>query len=117
MARVTISDCVEKVQDRFELVVLAANRAKALEAGVKSTLDTKEKNAVLSLREIAAGTILPEKLEQNAIQSFQKAQFLSPVDVRKDAEIEESLSTEISEEFEANGGDMYFGDENVEVDD
>lgn len=63
MARVTIEDCLEKVDNRFSLVHLAARRVRQIRAGSKVMSDRKNKDVVLSLREIAAGQITAENID------------------------------------------------------
>ncbi len=63
MARITIEDCLEKVDNRFSLVHLAARRVRQLRAGSKVMSDRKNKDVVLSLREIAAGQITAENID------------------------------------------------------
>jgi DNA-directed RNA polymerase subunit omega len=60
MARVTVEDCLEKVQNRFQLSILAAKRTKQLLGGAKVTVSENNKPAVLALREIAAGNVKPD---------------------------------------------------------
>jgi DNA-directed RNA polymerase subunit omega len=73
MARVTVEDCVLKVSNRFELVMLAAQRARNLGAGAPLTVDRDDdKNPVIALREIADGTIELSELENNLIRGLQK---------------------------------------------
>lgn len=73
MARVTVEDCVLKVSNRFELVMLAAQRARNLGAGAPLTLDRDDdKNPVIALREIADGTVELPELENNLIRGLQK---------------------------------------------
>jgi len=73
MARVTVEDCVTKVPNRFELVMLAAQRARNLGAGVPLSLDRdNDRNPVVALREIAEGTINISELENNLIRGLQK---------------------------------------------
>ena len=73
MARVTVEDCVDKVPNRFELVMLAAHRARALAAGVPLTIDRdNDKNPVVALREIAEETLTADQLRESAIESFQR---------------------------------------------
>ncbi len=73
MARVTVEDCVDKVPNRFELVVLAAHRARELAAGAPLTVDRdNDKNPVVALREIAEETLTAEHLRDSAIESFQR---------------------------------------------
>jgi DNA-directed RNA polymerase subunit omega len=73
MARVTVEDCVDKVPNRFELVLLAAHRARAIANGSPVTIDPdNDKNPVVALREIADKTIPPEDLKEGLIHSIQK---------------------------------------------
>ena len=73
MARVTVEDCVLKVSNRFELVMLAAQRARNLGAGAPLTVDRDDdKNPVIALREIADGTVELPELENNLIRGLQK---------------------------------------------
>lgn len=75
MARVTVEDCVQKVPNRFNLVLLAANRARAIAAGSPLTLDRdNDKNPVVALREIAEETVRPDHLEEAVVQSLQRVQ-------------------------------------------
>jgi DNA-directed RNA polymerase subunit omega len=81
MARVTVEDCVEKVPNRFELVLLAAQRARNLSRGEELTIDRDDdKNPVVALREIADETVPLEKLEQDLIKSLSRAPEPEPAD-------------------------------------
>jgi DNA-directed RNA polymerase subunit omega len=72
MARVTVEDCVDKVPNRFELVMLAAHRARELSAGAQITVDRdNDKNPVVSLREIADETQAADELRERMIESHQ----------------------------------------------
>ncbi len=73
MARVTVEDCVDKVPNRFELVLLAAHRARAVSAGAPITVEREnDKNPVVSLREIAERTISAEDVKEDLIHSMQR---------------------------------------------
>jgi DNA-directed RNA polymerase subunit omega len=73
MARVTVEDCVDKVPNRFELVLLAAHRARSIANGSAITIDPdNDKNPVVALREIAERTIPPEDMRESLIHSIQK---------------------------------------------
>ncbi|MEM8918028.1 MAG: DNA-directed RNA polymerase subunit omega [Pseudomonadota bacterium] len=75
MARVTVEDCVDKVTNRFDLVLFAAQRAREISGGAELTIDRdRDKNPVVSLREIAEETIKPDELEDSLIQSLRKVQ-------------------------------------------
>ncbi|MEO1251288.1 MAG: DNA-directed RNA polymerase subunit omega [Pseudomonadota bacterium] len=73
MARVTVEDCVEKVQNRFDLVLLAAHRARVLSSGAPLEVERdNDKNPVVALREIAEEALAPAELDEDLIQSLQK---------------------------------------------
>ena len=73
MARVTVEDCIDKLPNRFELVLLAAHRARLISQGAPITVERdNDKNPVVSLREIADETIVPEDLREEFIHSMQK---------------------------------------------
>jgi DNA-directed RNA polymerase subunit omega len=73
MARVTVEDCVDKVPNRFELVLLAAHRARSIANGSPITIDQEnDKNPVVALREIAEKTLPPDDLREGLIHSIQK---------------------------------------------
>jgi len=73
MARVTVEDCVTKIPNRFELVMMAAQRARAISAGAQLTLERdNDKNPVVALREIADETIDLEELEESLVRGLQK---------------------------------------------
>ena len=83
MARVTVEDCVEKVPNRFSLVLLAAHRARAVSAGAPLLVDRdNDKNPVVALRELADDTVSPDELQENIIVTLQR------VDERSEAEEE-----------------------------
>lgn len=72
MARVTVEDCVDKVPNRFELVMLASHRAREISAGAAITVDRdNDKNPVVSLREIAEETQTSDELRERLIESNQ----------------------------------------------
>ncbi len=73
MARVTVEDCVDKVPNRFDLVMLAAHRARSLSSGAPLTISRdNDKNPVVALREIAEETLSADDLREAAIESFQR---------------------------------------------
>lgn len=72
MARVTVEDCVDKVPNRFDLVMLAAHRAREISSGAEITVPRdNDKNPVVALREIAEETLTADQLREAAIQSHQ----------------------------------------------
>ena len=73
MARVTVEDCVDKVENRFELVLLASHRARMISSGSPIMVDRdNDKNPVVALREIADQRLHPEDLKEELIHSLQK---------------------------------------------
>jgi DNA-directed RNA polymerase subunit omega len=73
MARVTVEDCIDKVENRFDLVLLASHRARMISSGAQITVDRdNDKNPVVALREIADETISPGDLKEDLIHSLQK---------------------------------------------
>jgi DNA-directed RNA polymerase subunit omega len=73
MARVTVEDCIDKVENRFELVLLASHRARMISSGSPLTLDRdNDKNPVVALREIADVTVSTGDLKEDLIHSLQK---------------------------------------------
>ena len=94
MARVTVEDCVDKVPNRFDLVLLAAQRARQISGGADLTLDRdRDKNPVVALREIAEETIRPRNLEEAIVTGLQR--------VRIDEEDETDELASLSESAEA----------------
>ena len=73
MARVTVEDCIDKVDNWFDLVLLAGHRARTISSGSPITVDRdNDKNPVVALREIADETLSPEDLREELIHSLQK---------------------------------------------
>ena len=73
MARVTVEDCIDKVENRFELVLLASHRARQISSGSQITVARdNDKNPVVALREIADETLSPGDLKEDLIHSLQK---------------------------------------------
>jgi DNA-directed RNA polymerase subunit omega len=76
MARVTVEDCVDKVTNRFDLVLVAAQRARQISGGAELTIDRdRDKNPVVALREIADETVRPDDLLESVVQSLQRVQI------------------------------------------
>ena len=76
MARVTVEDCVDKISNRFDLVLLAAQRARQISGGADLTIDRdRDKNPVVALREIAEETVRPRDLNEALVGSLQRVQI------------------------------------------
>ena len=94
MARVTVEDCVDKIPNRFDLILLAGQRARQISSGADLTIDRdRDKNPVVALREIAEETVRPRDLNEALIGSLQK--------VRIDEEDETDELASLSESAEA----------------
>ncbi|HET9399163.1 MAG TPA: DNA-directed RNA polymerase subunit omega [Sphingomicrobium sp.] len=94
MARVTVEDCVDKVSNRFDLVLMAAQRARQISGGADLTIDRdRDKNPVVALREIAETTVKPKHLEEAIVANLQR------VRIDEDDETDELAS--LSESAEA----------------
>jgi DNA-directed RNA polymerase subunit omega len=73
MARVTVEDCIDKVENRFDLVLLASHRARMISSGSSITVNRdNDKNPVVALREVAEETVSPDDLKEDLIHSLQK---------------------------------------------
>src|SRR5437588_6724104 len=73
MARVTVEDCIDKVENRFDLVLLASHRARMISSGAQITVERdNDKNPVVALREIADKMVSPEDLKEELVHSLQK---------------------------------------------
>ena len=88
MARITVEDCIDKFESRFELVLVASNRARKLHSGENPTIEKdNDKNTVIALREIADETVNIDDLKNSLIEEYQTVSSLN----------EEDLSLEYSE--------------------
>ncbi len=76
MARVTVEDCVDKIPNRFDLVLFAAQRARQISGGAELTIDRdRDKNPVVALCEIAEQTVKPKQLEEAVVSGLQRVQI------------------------------------------
>ena len=106
MARVTVEDCVNKVENRFELVALAAQRSKDIGSGVPITIERdNDKDSVIALREIANENISPNILREELIRRLQTRNKIDQID----DDVVETDEINISSDFEyiADGSDFY----------
>ena len=84
MARITVEDCIDKFPSRFELVLIASNRARKLYSGDNPTVDIdNDKNTVIALREIAEETISKEDLKNDLISEYQTTTFSEDEDLNE----------------------------------
>jgi|SRR6185295_12501576 len=92
MARVTVEDCVDKISNRFDLVLLAAHRARQLSGGTDTLVDRdRDKNPVVALREIAGKALKPDELKEEFIKSLQRH---AEVDEPESAQPVEEVATD-----------------------
>lgn len=105
MARVTVEDCVEKVPNRFELVMLAAQRSRDISAGAEITVDRdNDKNPVVALREIAEETVDHEKLTDALVRSLQKVPEIDEPEEEEPMEMMAAALSSIQEGEELPSG-------------
>jgi DNA-directed RNA polymerase subunit omega len=90
MARVTVEDCVDKVSNRFDLVLYSGYRARQLSGGADPMVDRdRDKNPVVALREIAAKVLKPDEVREEYIRSLQKhAEVDEPEEARADVDLD-----------------------------
>jgi DNA-directed RNA polymerase subunit omega len=102
MARVTVEDCVDKIPNRFDLVLVAGFRARQLSGGAEPMVDRdRDKNPVVALREIAAKELKPDEAKEEYIKSLQKhAEVDEPEEARPDSDDarEDSAFRQVTEE-------------------
>ena len=106
MARITVEDCIDKFPSRFELVLIASNRARKLYSGEKPTVDIdNDKNTVIALREIADETLTKDQLKNNLIEEYQTSTFTEDDISENEDNINdnsEANETNITEKIETN---------------
>ena len=109
MARVTVEDCIEKIPNRFELVLTAGQRARAIQKGENLTIDRdNDKNPVVSLREIASEAVDAESLQERFIRSMQKNLIKEDVSSENDASLEEEFAAYLNESDNKNQNNKDF---------
>jgi len=117
MARVTVEDCVLKVPNRFELVLLAAQRAREITSGAPLTLDRDDdKNPVIALREIAEDTVGLEHLRGSVVRGMQKHVEIDEPEEAHELELDTALfgiAARADAELEDEGAEDLGGDETV----
>lgn len=132
MARVTVEDCAQVVNNRFELVALSSQRARTIASGAPITVDRdNDKDSVVALREIADRTVSTDKLRNLLIESCQEKVKLDAYGVEaaeeekksNDVSVDDAKFEEVREEMEALHGkgqqqdDSLYGDEELSVED
>ena len=98
MARITVEDCIDKFPSRFELVLIASNRARKLYSGDTPTVEKdNDKNTVIALREIADETITSEDLKKDLIEEYQTTTLNDDEELQDLEELEESDKSDKTE--------------------
>ena len=98
MARITVEDCIDKFPSRFELVLVASNRARKLHSGEEPTVEIdNDKNTVIALREIAEETITSEQLKNDLIEEYQTNTFSEDEDINEIEDNSDESQFEASE--------------------
>ena len=98
MARITVEDCIDKFPSRFELVLVASNRARKLHSGEEPTVDIdNDKNTVIALREIAEETVTSEQLKNDLIEEYQTNTFSEDEDINEIEDNSDESQSEASE--------------------
>jgi DNA-directed RNA polymerase subunit omega len=93
MARVTVEDCVDKIPNRFDLVLLSGYRARQLSGGAEPIVERdRDKNPVVALREIAAKSLKPDDLKEDFIRSMQKHAEVDEPEAAPDEDIREDVA-------------------------
>ena len=111
MARITVEDCIDKFPSRFELVLVASNRARKLYSGENPTVAVdNDKNTVIALREIAEETLTTEELKNNLIAEYQTNTFSEDEDINEIEDNSEESQSEVNN-IEESEIDQY--DENM----
>ncbi len=116
MARVTVEDCIEKVDSRFDLVLLAAQRARQLSVGMETKLEREnDKFPIIALREIAAGAVDSKELEKQLLKSMQnhdESLFSEKGETTED-ELLRALTEKLSEEEAEADGNIDMDDDDA----
>ncbi len=95
MARITVEDCIDKFPSRFELVLIASNRARKLHSGETPTVEKdNDKNTVIALREIAEQTLTVDKLKNDLIEEYQTAVISVDDEIQENSDINENIEIE-----------------------
>ncbi len=109
MARITVEDCIDKFPSRFELVLVASNRARKLYTGENPTVEIdNDKNTVIALREIAEETLTKDQLKNDLIEEYQTTTFSEDEDLNEIEDNSDENQSEINElETKETQQDVY----------
>ena len=100
MARITVEDCIDKFPSRFELVLVASNRARKLHSGMNPTIEKdNDKNTVIALREIATETLTKDQLKNDLIEEYQTTTFAEDEEDLNESDQDNNEEKNISEQL------------------
>ena len=113
MARITVEDCIDKFDSRFELVLVASNRARKLHSGEEPTVERdNDKNTVIALREISKQSVTIDQLKNDLILEYQTSTFEEDTDLNENEEIAQD---ETSNEEGSSIDDKLIEDQNINL--
>ena len=120
MARITVEDCIDKFPSRFELVLVASNRARKLYAGENPTVEIdNDKNTVIALREIAEETLTTEQLKNDLIEEYQTSTFSEDEEINEIEDNSDGSQAKVSElysgEIQQSNDDVNNASENTSI--
>jgi len=120
MARITVEDCIDKFPSRFELVLVASNRARKLYSGENPTIEIdNDKNTVIALREIAEETLTTEQLKNDLIEEYQTNTFTEDEEINEIEDNSDENEVEVNEtqnvKIEENNEDAINSLENTPI--
>lgn len=117
MARVTVEDCIDKIPNRYELLMVAAQRAKDLSAGAPMTVEKdNDKNPVIALREIAENTVNIEELQRSLVMGLQKyVEVEEPEEEELEILAAEKELSDLDEQFSAVSLETGELDDNMQI--
>ncbi len=118
MARVTVQDCIDKIPNRFDLVIAAAQRSREISNGIPIEVERdNDKNPVVSLREIASEVVDPESLEERFIRSMQKNLIKEENKAENEISLEDEFAAYLNESKEETSSNDSFMTNKNKLDD
>jgi DNA-directed RNA polymerase subunit omega len=116
MARVTVEDCLKQVANRFELALVAAQRAREIASGAPITVEKdNDKNTVIALREIALGNVTANSLKEQLIRGLQTRSKIEQIE--DELPYIDNEDSERFDDYVQEGSDIYLNDDDSDLDD
>ena len=114
MARITVEDCIDKFPSRFELVLIASNRARKLYSGENPTVEIdNDKNTVIALREIAEETFSTEQLKNDLIEEYQTTTFSEDEEINEIEDNSDNSDESVAKASELDNSEIQQNNEDV----